>query len=160
MPTNVTRRIKQTDSRLRLSLQYAAARDGVPWPKTFRRWAVAALRRPADVTIRVVAQREGRTLNHRFRRKDYATNVLSFVYDEVLPRSGRVHGDIVLCAPVIAREAKQQRKRLTAHYAHLTVHGLLHLQGYDHMRSADARVMERVEIEILRDLGYANPYAD
>jgi len=119
------------------------------------RIASAALERNADVTFRFVDGREGRALNRRYRDRDYATNVLTFVYDDGVSLTG----DIVLCAPVIAKEARQQRKTLRAHYAHLVIHGMLHLQGYDHERDGDAARMEAREIALLRDLGFANPYA-
>jgi probable rRNA maturation factor len=92
----------------------------------------------------------------RAQRKDYSTNVLTFVYDDVSPLSG----DIVLCAPVVAAEAKQQKKNLQAHYAHLALHGVLHLQGYDHEKNRDAKIMETLEADIMQKLGYANPYQD
>jgi probable rRNA maturation factor len=139
--------------RLALSVQYAAAGDDLPARPLLRRWAVAALDRDASVTMRFVDADEGRTLNQAYRGKDAATNVLAFVYDEV---SG---GDIVLCAPVLRREARQQGKALDAHCAHLVVHGMLHLQGYDHYQAAEATRMEAREIAILAKLGIANPYA-
>ena len=114
----------------------------------------ATLARPADVTLRIVGETEGATLNRRYRGRPYATNVLTFCYES----APRLQGDVVLCAPVIGREARAQGKPLAAHYAHLTVHGLLHLQGYDHERSTDARVMESREVAILRRLGLPNPY--
>jgi len=107
------------------------------------------------VTIRVVGGVEGRALNRRYRGRDRATNVLTFVYDEGVSLAG----DIVLCAPVIAREARARRRTLEAHYAHLVIHGMLHLQGYDHERDDDAARMERREITLLRRLGYGDPYA-
>src|SRR3989338_7662008 len=110
---------------------------------------------PARVTLRIVGEREGESLNREFRRKRYATNVLTFCYDE----AGCLAGDVVLCATVIAREARAQAKTIDAHYAHLTVHGLLHLQGYDHQHPRDARIMEAKEVSILRSLGFGNPYA-
>jgi probable rRNA maturation factor len=114
-----------------------------------RKWARAAS--PAgEVTLRIVGSREGRALNRRFRKRDRATNVLSFAY-------GRA-GDVVLCHPVIAREARAQGKELRAHYAHLVVHGVLHLRGYDHDDKASARRMEAREIRILRRVGFRNPY--
>ena len=120
-----------------------------------RLWARAALGARAEVTLRVVDGREGRALNHRYRRKDYATNVLSFPYE-----SGReMRGDIVLCAPVVAREARKQQKTLDAHYAHLTIHGILHLRGYDHDTDAGARIMENRERRVLLGLGFSDPYA-
>ena len=105
-----------------------------------------------SLTIRIVGSREARVLNKKYRAKNYATNVLSFPY-------GAGSGDLVLCHPVIAREARAQRKTLRAHYAHLVVHGVLHLRGHDHLRRRDAARMERAEIRILRRLGFGDPYA-
>jgi probable rRNA maturation factor len=120
-----------------------------------RRWAFAALERNASVTLRFVGGRESRALNARYRGRDRATNVLTFVYDDGVSLAG----DIVLCTPVVAKEARAQRKTQRAHYAHLVIHGMLHLQGYDHERDDDAARMEAREITLLRELGFANPYA-
>jgi len=139
---------------LALSVQYGIASDRLPSRQRIRSWAKAALLTSAQVTFRLVGRREGRALNRDFRGKDYATNVLTFAYPGTEPLSG----DIVLCAPVIAKEAREQHKPIAAHYAHLIVHGMLHLQGYDHENSADAMVMEALEAEIVMKLGYANPY--
>jgi probable rRNA maturation factor len=139
---------------LALSVQYAVAAPGLPVRATVRRWALAALQRPATVTVRFVGAREGRTLNARFRGKDYATNVLTFVYDD----ADALAGDLVLCAPVVRREAREQRITFTAHCAHLVVHGMLHLQGFDHERPRDAVRMEAREVRILAALGYPDPY--
>ena len=144
--------------RLMLTLQAATRSRYVPAQRTLRRWALAALARPATVTVRVVGTAEGRKLNRTWRGRDYATNVLSFAYDNHPNDSGRLQGDLVLCAPVLDREARQQGKRLIAHYAHLVVHGLLHLQGEDHEKDGDARRMEARERRILKKLGYADPY--
>ena len=119
------------------------------------RVASAALERDAQVTLRFVDGREGRALNRRYRGRDRATNVLTFVYDDGVSLSG----DIVLCAPVVSKEARAQHKTLRAHYAHLVIHGMLHLQGYDHERDDDAARMEAREIVLLRDLGFDDPYA-
>jgi len=121
-----------------------------------RRWARAALLADAMVTVRFVEAIEGRALNAEFRGKDYATNVLTFVYDDEQPRAG----DIVLCAPVVRKEADAQGKTLAAHYAHLVVHGMLHLQGFDHEHADEAAVMEARETAILARLGLPDPYAD
>ncbi len=121
---------------------------------TVRRWAQAALERDAVVTVRFVGTREGHTLNAMFRGKDYATNVLTFVYDDAKP----LEGDLVLCVPVARREAARQGKTLRAHCAHLVVHGVLHLQGYDHDRDRAATRMERRESALLAALGYPDPY--
>lgn len=126
-------------------MQYGVPRRGVPSAASFRRWI------EGEVTVRIVGAREGRLLNLRFRGRGKPTNVLSFPY-------GRGRGDIVLCHPVVAREARAQGKSLAAHYAHLAVHGSLHLRGYDHVKKKDARRMEKAEIRVLRRLGFANPY--
>jgi probable rRNA maturation factor len=149
-----TARVKRHPE-LVFTLQTASTASDVPSRRRLRAWAKAALRRNARVTVRIVGAREGRALNKQFRRRDYATNVLTFVYDESRPLSG----DIVLCAPVIAREARSQRKSLDAHYAHLLVHAMLHLQGHDHANPDEARVMEAREVALLRTLGFDDPYS-
>jgi probable rRNA maturation factor len=140
---------------LSLDVQLAARRARFPSRAKVLRWARAAMRRSAEVTVRVVGESEGRRLNRVYRGRDRATNVLSFAYE----RGARaVSGDIALCAPVIRREAERQGKPLEAHYAHLVVHGLLHLQGYDHEAPRAARRMEALETQILAKLGYPDPY--
>ncbi|KIO48840.1 endoribonuclease YbeY [Nitrosospira sp. NpAV] len=139
---------------MKLTTQYATHDKNVPRRPQFRRWAKAALMQDAEIVLRIVDEPEARSLNQDFRSKDYATNVLTFVYRDVQPLSG----DIVLCAPVIEREANQQDKSLTAHYAHLTVHGILHLQGYDHDSDASATIMEKLETDIVTKLGHDDPY--
>ena len=124
-----------------VSVQYAVPRRGVPSAAFLRRWAIA------PVTLRIVGEAEGRRLNRTYRRKNYATNVLTFET-----------GDVVLCHPVIRREAHAQGKSLSAHYAHLVVHGCLHLRGYDHEKKRDAARMEAREISILKRGGLRNPY--
>ncbi len=155
MPTSSTRPggAKNTP-RLGLTVQYAVKNSRLPTPAQFRRWARAALERDARITVRLVGSREARALNRRFRGKDHPTNVLSFT----LQSAPRLEGDLALCAPVIAREARSQRKTGTAHYAHLTVHGVLHLQGYDHETERQARRMERRETRIVTGLGFPDPY--
>ena len=119
------------------------------------RWIRHALESPAEITVRIVDAEEGQTLNRDYRQKDYATNVLTFDYT----MEPVVTADLVLCAPVVAREAQEQGKTLQAHYAHLLVHGTLHAQGWDHEDSEeDAQVMELRETEILNRLGFENPY--
>jgi probable rRNA maturation factor len=141
---------------LELTLQYAAPRRRLPARSSVASWLRAALAGcRARVTVRFVGTAEGRRLNREFRRRNRATNVLSFTYDA---SAGRLAGDIVLCAPVIAREARDQGKPLRAHYAHLAVHGALHLRGYDHARSRDAVRMEAEERRILAALGFPDPY--
>jgi probable rRNA maturation factor len=137
-----------------LSVQYGIAPTGLPSRRQIRSWVKIALHTDAQVTIRLVGRREARDLNRAFRRKDYATNVLTFVYSDGKP----LCGDIVLCAPVIRQEAREQHKVPEAHVAHLVVHGVLHLQGYEHDNINNARVMEALESEIVLKLGYADPY--
>jgi probable rRNA maturation factor len=136
-------------------VQAAGTFSGLPALTTLRRWSSAALERDVRVTLRFVGGREGRALNARYRGRDYATNVLTFVYDDVVPLAG----DVVLCVPVLRREARAQGKSFRAHCAHLIVHGMLHLQGYDHRRAAEARRMETREATVLAHLGYPDPYA-
>ncbi len=145
---------------LSLSLQFGdvsyAARHRAALP---RHWVSRCLRHAlaldAELTVRIVNEDEGRSLNHSYRRKDYATNVLTFDYQQ----SPVVMGDLVLCATVVAQEAKEQGKSLKAHYAHLLVHGALHAQGWDHETSLkDAKAMEAYEVQILAELGIDNPY--
>ena len=149
--------------RLDLSVQYACNRDGVPSRVEFRRWLRAAEPGAARVTVRIVDEDEARELNRDYRGKDYATNVLTFAYGEgddmPLPEGLPLMGDLVLCRQVVEREAAEQGKALDAHYAHLSVHGMLHLQGFDHLEDAEAEDMEARERQILADLGYADPYA-
>ena len=153
-------------SRLDVAIGYALPRKGLPSAASFRKWAAAALAgriREADLAIRLVDSDEGQALNRHYRGKDYATNVLSFPAElpEGLPEG--VHlpllGDLVICAPVVAREADEQGKALNAHYAHLTVHGVLHLLGWDHEDDREAEAMEQLEREILAGLGIDDPYA-
>jgi probable rRNA maturation factor len=147
------------DPRLELNIQFAVKKSLRPRRSDFRRWAKAALMADAVVALRVVDEKEGRSLNREYRGKDYATNVLTFAYGA--PASGDpLAGDIVICAPVVAREAAEQGIRMKAHYAHLTVHGMLHLQGYDHETEAEAVTMESVESFIMQRLGYSDPYAE
>ncbi|MBI1905802.1 MAG: rRNA maturation RNase YbeY [Rhodocyclales bacterium] len=136
-----------------------------PPRRMIRAWARAALLEgPAEVAIRLVGEAEGHELNLTYRGKDYATNVLTFAYGvaDLLPDAtapGPLSGDMVLCVPVIQREAAEQGKALDAHFAHMIVHGMLHLQGYDHEEAHAADVMEGMETDILARLGYGNPYA-
>lgn len=141
---------------LQLSLQFAdpSHRDLLPRHKVAR-WIRAGLEAPATITVRIVGEDEGRTLNREYRHKDYATNVLTFDYVQ----EPEIEADLVLCAPVVAQEAKQQEIDLVAHYAHLLVHGTLHAQGYDHEVDDEAACMEARETEVLAGLGFADPYA-
>jgi probable rRNA maturation factor len=137
---------------VKLAVQRASRASHIPSDAALRKWARAAATR-GNVTVRYVGEAEGRRLNREFRGRDYATNVLSFPYER-----SPLAGDIVICAPVVAREARAQGKDLTAHHAHLLVHGLLHLQGFDHEKSSDAATMERRERRILANLGFGDPY--
>jgi len=148
--------MKPRPVRLSLTVQYAGRSATLPGVATLRRWARAALERDAAVTLRFAGTREARALNATFRGRDYATNVLTFVYDA----ADALAGDIVLCAPVLRREAKDQGKAFLDHCAHLVVHGMLHLQGYDHDTPRAARAMERRETAILAALRVPDPYAD
>lgn len=143
----------------RVHVGFALPRRGLPSAISFRRWVAAALaatrtRHPTELSIRLVGRAEGRALNRRYRGRDYATNVLSFPAELSL-----LLGDLALCAPVIAREAVEQGKRLRDHYAHLTIHGVLHLLGHEHTKRVDAARMEALEIRVLAGLGIADPYA-
>ena len=141
---------------LRLSLQFADARHRALLPRhRVMRWMRAALERPGEITVRIVDEDEGRTLNRDYRGKDYATNVLTFDY----AHEPVVVADLILAAPVVEREAREMGKTLEAHYAHLLVHGTLHAQGYDHESDDEAEAMEARETEILRALGFDDPYA-
>lgn len=145
---------------LDLSLQFgvfpgAAAHRQVLRTARVRKWMAMALVRPAEIAVRIVGSEEGRSLNRQYRDKDYATNVLTFHYS----REPVVSADLVMCAPVVEREAREQGKTLEAHYAHLLVHGTLHAQGYDHETGdAGAAEMEALEVLLLGALGYPNPY--
>lgn len=147
---------------LKLTVQFATA----DWPThkavlpraTLSRWVKAALFADAALTLRFVDADEGRMLNRTYRGKDYATNVLTFAYAE--SESDPVSGDIILCCPVVEREAREQGKELRAHYAHLIVHGVLHAQGYDHQTEAEAGEMEGIETELLTGMGFPDPYLE
>jgi len=154
-------------------VQYASSAENLPARAQLRRWVRAALQHDVRVALRIVDEPEARALNKSYRGKNYATNVLTFVYDdETQPRHGRakpsgtggtagrlLHGDIVLCAQVVKREAREQHKELAAHYAHLVIHAILHLQGYEHDDEQDASEMEKFETALMAKLGYADPYA-
>ena len=147
--------------KLSLNLQFPA---GKAWPvhkallpkATVTAWIKAALFADAELTVRLVDADEGRTLNRTYRGKDYATNVLTFAYAE--SEDDPVSGDLILCCPVVEKEANEQGKPLEAHYAHLLVHGALHAQGYDHEDEAEAEEMEAIETEVLGKLGFPDPY--
>lgn len=155
MPTSNTSAAGKKAS-ARVTVQFAVSRDGLPAAARFRAWAIAALERPAELTLRILDEVEGRDLNFRYRGIERATNVLTFAYSQTDPLAG----DIALCAPVVAREALARSIPLDAHYAHLTVHGVLHLQGFDHEEDSEAALMEARESRIVQALGYADPYAE
>ena len=155
MPTSGTPGRKPSRApELALTVQYGIRSAQLPSRARLREWAHAALRRNAAVTLRIVGAREARGLNRRFRSRDYATNVLTFAYPDQRPLAG----DIAICAPVAAREARASGISREAHYVHLVIHGMLHLQGFDHENERDARRMERLESRILAKLGYSDPY--
>ena len=152
------------DAIVHLSLASGVARAGIPQRVSFERWVLAAAsgarrRRDSEVSIRIVGSDDGRELNQRYRQRDYATNVLSFPAD--LPPALKLPliGDLIICAPVIASESVAQGKTLRDHYAHMTVHGVLHLLGFDHAEDAEAQRMEALETRVLSGLGIADPYA-
>jgi probable rRNA maturation factor len=173
--------------KLSLSVQYASNVKNLPTRQQFRRWVKAALEQDVQMVLRIVDEIEGRALNLDHRGKDCATNVLTFVYDDTQSRHGGVelsgmgeaaerllpqsvgsaikvlraqplYGDVVICAPIVTREAKEQGKDLFAHYAHLAIHATLHLQGYDHEKERDAGIMEARETALLLKLRYPAPY--
>ena len=141
-----------------------AGRKGVPLTRSFAQWigAIPDLRRrrrlPPEINILIVGTREGRRFNREFRGRDYATNVLSFAYEPLPHERTGLLGDLVICAPVVAREAREQAKPLRDHYAHMSVHGALHLLGYDHEVDAEAERMEAIERRVLGSLDMADPY--
>ncbi|MGB3391894.1 MAG: rRNA maturation RNase YbeY [Stenotrophomonas sp.] len=146
-----------------LAVGYAVPRAGLPAPASFRRWVEAALRgarrrKDAELSIRIIDAEEGRALNRDYRGKDHATNVLSFPAELPPGVPLPLIGDLAICAPVVQREAAEQGKRLRDHWAHLTIHGVLHLLGYDHMEEAEAEAMEALETRILAGLGIPDPY--
>jgi len=142
-----------------INVQRRVTAAGIPAPSTLRAWAMAALEgaTPGEITIRVVDEEESAALNGKFRHKPYPTNVLSFPYEAEAP-SEQVLGDLVICAPVVAREAAEQNKEPHAHWAHMVVHGVLHLLGHDHIQEEEAERMEAKERQILARLGFADPY--
>ncbi|MDO8813256.1 MAG: rRNA maturation RNase YbeY [Gallionella sp.] len=145
---------KRSSHKLSLTVQYASAAQNLPTRAQLRRWVKIALRRDAVMTLRIVDEAEGRELNKKYRGKDYATNVLTFVYDE----ADTLSGDVVICAPVVEREATAQHKDMLAHYAHLMIHAALHLQGYEHENDIDAAKMEALETGLMLKSHFPDPY--
>jgi len=148
--------VMNNNHKLSLAVQYACGTENIPSRTQFRRWIKKALQRDVSMTLRLVDETEGHALNQQYRGKNYATNVLTFVYDE----DNSLKGDVVICAPVVAKEAKSQHKQLIAHYAHLTIHAALHLQGYDHESEEDATEMESLETRLMLELRYPDPYKE
>lgn len=157
-------------SDLHLEVQYAVDSDDLPTEEQLQTWAQAAVTQvlsadtPAELTIRIVSSDESQQLNHQYRGKNRPTNVLSFPFElpeglpEELQPPERILGDLAICAEVVAREAQEQQKTLHDHWAHMVVHGCLHLLGYDHIKDDEAEVMEALEVEILAGLGISDPY--
>jgi probable rRNA maturation factor len=147
-------------SELTVDLQRMTDADGIPTDDAFGQWARKAWLGddPSEVTIRIVDVDESAELNSQYRGKSGPTNVLSFPFEAPAGITVPLAGDLVICAPVVEKEAKDQHKTLAAHWAHMVVHGMLHLQGYDHIEDNDAEVMEALEIRLLEQLGHGNPY--
>lgn len=147
-------------SKVTVDLQMAFDGAGVPEGALFEAWAEKAWQgeNPTEVTLRIVGNDESRELNHQYRGKDKPTNVLSFPFEAPAGITVPLAGDLVICAPVVEQEAREQNKDAVAHWAHMVVHGMLHLQGYDHIEDNEAEVMEALEIRLLAQLGFANPY--
>lgn len=140
--------------KLSLTVQYASNAARLPTRVQLRRWLKIAFQRDAAATVRIVDEKEGRMINREFSHKDYATNVLTFSYGD----ADICDGDVVICAPVVEREADEQQKELLAHYAHLVIHAALHMQGYQHESDADAEQMEAMETALMLKLRYPDPY--
>ncbi len=149
-----------TEPRLQLEVQYACASSDVPELEALRDWALAALADapPAELVIRLVDEAESRELNRRYRGKDRPTNVLSFPFEAPAGVDCDHLGDLVICAPVVQQEAAAQGKVADHHWAHMVVHGVLHLRGYDHQSDAQAADMEALEVRLLAGFGIADPY--
>ena len=135
-------------------MQYASDAAVLPTRQQLRRWVSIAMQRDLKMTLRIVDEAEGRELNRAYRGRDYATNVLTFVYDDA------GNGDVAICAPVVEQEALEQHKDLMAHYAHMVIHAVLHLQGFDHETDEDAKRMEALETRLMVRLRYPDPYTE
>ncbi len=147
---------KKVSPALSLAVQYVSESANLPTRPQWRRWIKAALQRDVSLALRIVDEAEGRELNKAYRGRDYATNVLTFVYDE----DDHLSGDVVICAPVVEHEAAEQGKDLLTHYAHLAIHAALHMQGYDHEVDDEAEEMEALETTLMLKLGYPDPYIE
>jgi probable rRNA maturation factor len=145
-----------------VDIQMASASEEAPDPQSIERWIGAAIgdqRESTELSVRIVDAEEGKALNEQFRGSTGATNVLSFPFENESPQPLPLIGDIVICAPVVAKEAREQNKALNAHWAHMMIHGVLHLLGYDHQNENDANLMETLETEIMQGLGFPPPYS-
>ena len=145
-----------------VDIQMASASEEGPDPQSIERWIGAAIgdqRESTELSVRIVDAEEGKALNEQFRGSTGATNVLSFPFENESPEPLPLIGDIVICAPVVAKEAREQNKALNAHWAHMMIHGVLHLLGYDHQNENDANLMESLETEIMQGLGFPPPYS-
>jgi probable rRNA maturation factor len=145
-----------------VDIQMASASEEAPDPQSIERWVGAAIgnqRESTELSVRIVDAEEGQALNEQFRSSTGATNVLSFPFENESPEPLPLIGDIVICAPVVAKEAREQNKALNAHWAHMMIHGVLHLLGYDHQNENDANLMESLETEIMQGLGFPPPYS-
>jgi probable rRNA maturation factor len=145
-----------------VDIQMASASEEAPDPQSIERWVGAAIgnqRESTELSIRIVDADEGQILNEQFRGSTGATNVLSFPFENESPEPLPLIGDIVICAPVVLKEASEQNKTLNAHWAHMIIHGVLHLLGYDHQNENDANLMESLETEIMQGLGFPPPYS-
>jgi probable rRNA maturation factor len=145
-----------------VDIQMASASEEAPDPQSIERWIGAAIgdqRGSTELSVRIVDAEEGQALNEQFRGSTGATNVLSFPFENESPEPLPLIGDIVICAPVVAKEAREQNKTLNAHWAHMMIHGVLHLLGYDHQNENDANLMESLETEIMQGLGFPPPYS-
>jgi probable rRNA maturation factor len=150
-----------SDVQQAVDVQYAVSADGIPGDAAIRQWVAQALpaeKAAAELTVRIVDEAEMTALNRQYRGKDGPTNVLSFPYEAIPGIDSKLLGDVVICAPVVASESVAQGKQLEGHWAHMVIHGVLHLLGYDHQKKAQAVSMESTEAELLARLGYANPY--
>ena len=151
----------EAEAGLDLEIQYIVEGNGIPAQQEFHAWALAAVsneKLPLEMVIRIVDEAESRQLNHQYRGKDKATNVLSFPFEAPAGITSRQLGNLVICAPVVKREAREQNKKEVDHWAQLVVHGVLHLQGYDHQTDRQAREMESLEKKILEGFGIGDPY--
>ncbi len=158
--TNSSPRDGGMNADLKVDLQIASEAGDLPSTRDLQHWAACAYQgdTPCEVTIRIVDEQEGTELNGRYRGRHYATNVLSFPFEAPPGITVPLLGDLVICAPVVAREAQEQHKSSFAHWAHMVIHGMLHLQGYDHEEEAQATVMEGLEVALLAALDIPNPY--